>query len=126
MIQVSTLCRVVPLCAAIVAVPAVGQVAPNTNGAFDPIPGERELSGRLIARPIQAEDARERGVDRAVVGRRADEARRALVKLGVERHFPEPPTGLTRAWRGTCRPVRPTWSWPSATPASWRRIRTCC
>ena len=68
---------------------SVGQVAPNTNGAFDPIPGERELSGRLIARPIQAEDARERGVDRAVVGRRADEARRALLKLGVERHFPE-------------------------------------
>ena len=84
----SSLIQVVSLCAVSLAAPAFAQVAPNA-GAFDAIPGEREFSGRLIARPLQAEDARQRGIDRAVVKARADQARRALTSIGVERAFPE-------------------------------------
>jgi len=58
----SSLIQVVSLCAVTLATPAVAQVAPNAG--FAAIPGEREFSGRLIARPIQAEAAPQRGIDR--------------------------------------------------------------
>ena len=87
MIRATTRLWVVSLFAAIVVAPALAQV-PNPNH-FNPVPGQRELSGRLIARPLQSDDAAKRGIDVMSADRRAEQARRTLRSMGVERHFPE-------------------------------------
>jgi thermitase len=97
MIRATARLWVVSLLAAFAAsATAVAQVP----SAFTPIPGERAFSGRLVVRPIQAEDARGRGIDMSSVGRRAEQARRDLRAMGVERHFPEVDEFLIRVPAG--------------------------
>ena len=87
MIRATTRLWVVSLFAAAVVAPAMAQV-PNP-GIFTPVAGQRELSGKLIARPLQSDDAANRGIDLASASRRAEQARRTLRSMKVERHFPE-------------------------------------
>jgi subtilisin family serine protease len=97
MIRATTRLRVVSLLAALAASATATAQVPS---AFTPIPGERAFSGRLVARPIQADDARERGIDLASVGRRAEQARRDLRAAGIDRHFPEVDEFLIRVPAG--------------------------
>jgi thermitase len=74
----------------IATVPAVSsaeaQVVPNL---FEAVPGEREFSGMLIARPLQAAKAAERGLSEAAHARAKVQAERDLRAIGIARHFPE-------------------------------------
>ena len=81
----TSLPQVAVLCAFFAVPAAVAQPAAD----FRPIPGERALSGRLIARPIQPDDARVRRLSLASAAARASEARRMLREAGIERQFPE-------------------------------------
>jgi subtilisin family serine protease len=65
---------------------AAAQVVPHL---FEAIPGEREFSGVLVARPLQATRAAERGLSEAEHARAKAQAERDLRAIGVARHFPE-------------------------------------
>jgi thermitase len=65
---------------------AEAQVVPHL---FEEIPGERQFSGVLVARPLQPEKAAERGLSEAAYGRAVAQAERDLRALGITRHFPE-------------------------------------
>lgn len=65
---------------------AAAQVVPNL---FEAIPGEREFSGVLVARPLQAAKAAERGLSEAEHARAKAQAERDLRAIGITRHFPE-------------------------------------
>jgi len=75
---------VVPVFAS--SAPANAQVVPHL---FEEVPGERQFSGILVARPIQPEKAAERGLTPAAFGRAVAQAERDLRALGITRHYPE-------------------------------------
>ena len=85
---VAPLSAIVPIF--IATLPAVSsaeaQLVPHL---FEEIPGERQFSGILIARPIQPEKAAERGLGEAAYGRAVAQAERDLRALGITRHYPE-------------------------------------
>jgi subtilisin family serine protease len=64
---------------------AMAQLAP----ALQPVPGERQLSGRLVVRPIEPESARRRGMDAVAAERRARQARALVASMAVERRVAE-------------------------------------
>lgn len=66
--------------------PAQAQVVPHL---FEEIPGEREFSGVLVARPLQPAKAAERGLGEAAYARAKAQAERDLRAIGISRHFPE-------------------------------------
>lgn len=68
------------------ASPAHAQLVPHR---FEAVPGEREFSGILIARPLQPAKAAERGLRGAAYARVKAQAERDLQAVGVTRHFPE-------------------------------------
>ena len=90
---VAPLSAIVPTAAVpvfIATLPAVSsaeaQVVPHL---FEEIPGERQFSGILIARPLQPAKAAERGLGEAAYGRAVAQAERDLRALGITRHYPE-------------------------------------
>lgn len=87
----------VPFFPSFAASAAHAQAVPH---AFEAIPGEREFSGILIARPLQADRAAERGLDAVAHARAVAQAQRDLRALGIERHFPEVDEFLVRVPAG--------------------------
>lgn len=97
---------------------------------FRPVPGERELSGFLIARPAQATDLANRGLSPAQAYQATEKARRAVAPYTV-RYYAETdeyilkvPNGQTEAGiagrllkAGPFDYVQPDWTvFPTATP----------
>lgn len=67
----------------------VSSVQGQSLPGFSAVRGQREFSGRLIARPVQGREAAARGLSEAQARILAAEARREVAALGIEREFPE-------------------------------------
>ena len=85
--------------AALIPAPALAQ-APANPGGFTEIPGEREFSGRLIARPIQPADAVQRAIPEFQRLLLVTAGQREMLAIGIERHFPEVDEYLVRVPAG--------------------------
>ncbi|RMH01400.1 MAG: PKD domain-containing protein, partial [Planctomycetota bacterium] len=55
---------------------------------FQEIPGQREFSGRMIARPVQPETWAARGLDPVAAAARVEAARRAMAAFSVQEYVP--------------------------------------
>lgn len=74
---------------AALALAGSSQLAPAFAQEFIEVPGEKEFSGVMIARPLQPEEAASRGLDSFAQRRLTESAARSLAGLRVRNYFPE-------------------------------------
>ncbi len=74
---------------------------PTVPQAFQAVPGSMEFTGRMIARPLQAEDAARYGLSMAEISSRAQAAGQALARFELVRYEPRTDESLIRVPEGT-------------------------